>query len=236
MTLYSRIYLFIFPFFLKKRMRNFVKTFSPTRETKILDVGGTTYNWNLIDCQSHITLLNLTVPQGIRSESQNIFFIEGNGLSLQYQDASFDIFYSNSVIEHVGTFENQIKFASELMRVGRQVWVQTPAYSFFFEPHLLTPFIHFLPRKYQRKLLRNFSVWGWMVRPEPTECGWVSIWGTPYHVYKEMVQLFPRCVIHVEKFLGFPKAYIAVRKQTIYWRLGRYAPAIFDQLLQSSKR
>ncbi len=214
MTLYSKIYLFIFPFFRKKRMRNFVKTFSPTRETKILDIGGTTYNWNLIDCQSHITLLNLTVPQGIRSESKNIFFIEGNGLSLQYQDASFDICYSNSVIEHVGTFENQIKFASELMRVGRQVWVQTPAYSFFFEPHLLTPFIHFLPRKYQRKLLRNFSVWGWMVRPSQQKVD-EFLSEVRLITYKEMVQLFPRCVIHVEKFLGFPKAYIAVKKQTI---------------------
>jgi hypothetical protein len=192
-------------------MKEFVGTFSPTQETKILDVGGTTYNWKLIDCQSQITILNLSVPQDIDAQPRNFIFVKGNGLSLQYHDGSFDICYSNSVIEHVGTFENQFKFASELIRVGRQVWVQTPAYSFFFEPHLLTPFIHFFPKEYQRKLLRNFTVWGWLVRPNQQN---VDNFLSEIRLitYKEMGELFPSCEIRIEKFLGFPKAYIAVKK------------------------
>ena len=210
MNIYSKIYPLILPFFRKKRMRAFKNTFSPSQATRILDVGGTTYNWKLVDCQSQITILNLSVPNNYNTEQRNFYFVKGNGLSLQYPDGSFDICYSNSVIEHVGTYENQLKFASELLRVGHQIWVQTPAYSFFFEPHLLTPFIHFIPKKYQRKLLRNFTVWGWMVRPNQQK---VEDFLSEVRLitYKEMCQLFPTCEIHIEKFLGFPKAYIAVK-------------------------
>ena len=37
---------------------------------------------------------------------------------------------------------------------------------FPIEPHVLTPFIHWLPRKLQARLLRNFTVWGLMTRPD----------------------------------------------------------------------
>ena len=53
--------------------------------------------------------------------------------------------YSNSVIEHLHEFDQQKRFADEVRRVGRKLWVQTPARGFFVEPHLITPFIHYLP-------------------------------------------------------------------------------------------
>ena len=31
--------------------------------------------------------------------------------------------------------------------------------------HLLTPFVHYLPRKYQKKLIRHFTIWGLIARP-----------------------------------------------------------------------
>ena len=205
------IFNIILPPFRRRRMREFVKTFAPTSKTNILDVGGSSLNWKLIDIKSQITLLNLSLPQNIESEPDCFKFVIGNGLDLKYADSEFDICYSNSVIEHVGSFEDQRKFASEVRRVGKKIWTQTPARSFFFEPHLLTPFIHFLPKNIQQKLLRNFTIWGLLTRPDKDK---VEQFLAEIRLlsYDEMKTLFPDCEIRKEKFLFFTKAFVAVRK------------------------
>ena len=50
-------------------------------------------------------------------------FVEGDGRRLPFEDASFDIVYSNSVIEHLGTLPNQREFAREVLGAG-------PAYEY----------------------------------------------------------------------------------------------------------
>jgi hypothetical protein len=192
-------------------MKEFEKTFAPAPQTKILDVGGTSYNWRLIDCPSQIVILNLSLPQHIETEPNNFNFVAGNGMDLKYADLEFDVCYSNSVIEHLGSFENQIKFAAEVRRVGKKIWVQTPSRSFFFEPHFLTPFVHFLPKNVQRKLLRNFTIWGLATRPDKDK---VKNFLDEIRLlsYAEMKTLFPDCEIRKEKFLFLTKAFIAIRK------------------------
>ncbi len=196
-------------YFRKKRMHLFIETFSPNTNTWILDIGGTQYNWNVINCQSQILLLNLSVPNN-PNPLKNISFVQGDGKNLKYDDKKFNICFSNSVIEHVGTFENQKLFAKELSRVGENVWVQTPAKWFFIEPHLLTPFIHYLPKKIQKPLLRNFTIWGLITRPSSNQVeNFLS--ETRLLNYCEMKELFPDCEILREKFLGFTKSFIAVK-------------------------
>lgn len=134
----------------------------------------------------------------------------GDGREMGCADASFDVCYSNSVIEHLFDFESQRRYAAEMRRVGRGIWVQTPARWFFLEPHLMTPFIHFLPRGIQRRLLRNFSVWGWLTRPSPRRVD-AFLREVRLLTYREMRELFPDCRIERERFLGLTKAYIAVR-------------------------
>jgi hypothetical protein len=201
----------ILPFFRRSRMRRFMDTFSPTEDVLILDVGGTEYNWTLVKCNSQITLLNLSVPDNQTSDSQNIHYVQGDGTQLQYADDEFDICYSNSVIEHLGTYESQLKFAGELRRVGKRVWVQTPAKSFFVEPHLITPLIHYLPKALQKKLLRNFTVWGWITRPDQNTVD-RFLQEIRLLSFDEMKALFPDCKIYKERFIGFTKAFIAVRE------------------------
>ena len=102
---------------------------------------------------------------------------------------------SNSVIEHLSSFERQQAFASEARRVGRALWIQTPAKEFFIEPHLLAPFIHYFPVSFQRRLIRHFTIWGLVTKPSPAaiesflqEVRLIS--------FGEMQQLFPDCKIH----------------------------------------
>jgi hypothetical protein len=194
-------------------MRHFLRTFKPTANTRVLDVGGGVLNWELIGANCHITILNLSVPPDITSFPPHFTFVKGDGTSLDYPDNSFDIAYSNSVIEHLFSWENQLRFANEIRRVSKNVWVQTPARSFFVEPHLITPIIHFLPKKWQRHLIRNFTVWGLITRPSQSQVE-RFLDEVRLLTLKEIQTLFPDCVIFKEKFLFFTKAYVAIRTNT----------------------
>ena len=120
--------------FRSRRMRRFEQEFSITGQTRILDVGGTPLNWRLLSAQPQITILNTTRE----SVDARFTWVWGDGRILPFRDQSFDIVFSNSVIEHVGDTSSQQRFAAEIARVGKAYWVQTPNRLFPIEPHLFT--------------------------------------------------------------------------------------------------
>lgn len=193
-----------------RRMRRFARQFAPGPGTRILDVGGSAFNWELAGIESRVTLLNLATPAHRPRRPGHFQDVRASGTALPYAARAFDVAFSNSVIEHVGGFAEQQRFAAELSRVAAGLWVQTPARSFPLETHLLTPFFHFLPRAWQLRLVRNFTVWGWLTRPSRDEArrlvGQIRLLG-----YTEMRRLFPDCEIRRERFLGLTKAFVAVR-------------------------
>jgi hypothetical protein len=73
-----------------------------------------------------------------------------DGRALPFPDRSFDLVFSNAVIEHILGEGAQERFAREVMRVGKSWFVTTPNYWFPFESHHLLPFFQFLPRPMQR--------------------------------------------------------------------------------------
>jgi hypothetical protein len=191
-------------------MEAFVETFRPGPETRILDVGGTPLNWTIVRTPARVTLVNV-YDVDMEGAPPNVELVRGDGTDLPFEDGSFDIAYSNSVIEHLGTAGAQERFASELRRVGRGVWVQTPAASFPVEAHLLTPLVHYLPKGWQRRVVRRGTVWGLLTRPEPQRVDdlldELRLLGR-----RDMARLFPDCEIRRERLLGLTKAYVAVRR------------------------
>jgi len=112
---------------------------------KILDVGGTQIYWERMNFTGHdnvyITLLNLELAP---VSNANFSSIVGDARDLKgFEDNHFDIVFSNSVIEHLFTLQNQQKMASEVRRVGKNYFIQTPNYYFPIEPHWLFPFSNF---------------------------------------------------------------------------------------------
>ena len=206
MTIHS-VYGAFLPFFRRKRLRRFLARFRPEARTTILDLGGYPACWPVESCPGQITILNLSFHGEYRGPHT---LIQGNACNLQFPDKSFDIGYSNSVIEHLHSFDNQKKFASEIRRVGRRIWVQTPARWFIVEPHLITPVIHYLPKAWQRRLLRYFTVWGLVSKPTRKQVD-DFIDEVRLLTFREMQALFPDCQIYRERFLGMTKAYIAIR-------------------------
>ena len=111
----NMIYIFFAKIFRTRRMKQFVSLFVPNDSTCILDVGGTPYNWSLISQKPKLVLLKLSAP--VRRD-ENHTWIAADGCHLPFASQSFDIVYSNSVIEHVSNWQNQNKFAREVRRVG----------------------------------------------------------------------------------------------------------------------
>ncbi len=155
--------------FRRTRMEKFVSVCIPTAEMTILDVGGFSGFWTESAIPSQITILRPEGPENLPAGCPpNIRSIAGDGCDLrEHANRSFDLVFSNSVIEHVGDASRQQAFAREALRVGKSVWMQTPAYAFPIEPHLLTPFYHWLPTAMQERLFR-WTVWGLIRRPRPT--------------------------------------------------------------------
>lgn len=196
--------------FRRRRMRAFAREFRPSARTRVLDVGGTPFNWSLVDSPARVTLLNVEPLASSEPLPPNLSAVTGSGTRLEFPDGAFDVAFSNSVIEHVGSWTAQQAFARELRRVGRGVWVQTPARSFFVEPHLMGGFIHWLPRAWQRRLIRWLTLWGWLARPSPRQVE-RFLDETRLLDAAEMRELFPDCEIRRERVLGLTKSYVAVR-------------------------
>lgn len=127
------------------------------RPVRILDVGGRPDYWQNVGLEGieHITLMNYEAAELDRPVPDEAMFskVVGDARDLTgFDDTAYDMVHSNSVIEHVGTWEDMAAMASELVRVGKAGWVQTPAWEFPIEPHFRAPFMHWFGAPLQRKM------------------------------------------------------------------------------------
>jgi hypothetical protein len=205
-----RLYGWISPHFRKRRLRWFLHRVTVQPGDHLLDVGGNPWCWPTKGIPEPVTLLNLSFEPDLDKKHPGFVYVLGDACAMPFAPGEFGVVFSNSVIEHVGTWERQQAFAVETRRVGRKLWVQTPAREFFVEPHLIAPFIHWLPVRWQRRLIRNFTVWGWFNRPSAAQ---IDEFLAEVRLLSraEMQILFPDCEILEEKFLGLTKSYVAVR-------------------------
>jgi SAM-dependent methyltransferase len=165
------------------------------------------FNWSLIGVKPRVTIANLVVfdPEHHFGVGQ----IVADARRLPFRDGSFDIVFSNSLIEHLGTSNDQALFASEAQRVGRSYYVQTPAFSFPIEPHFMAPFVHWLPTLVRIKVVRRYTIWGIMTRPSIRDCEQMV---REIRLLREceLRVFFPDAVIRQERVLGLTKSLIAL--------------------------
>ena len=106
------------------------------------------------DFQFRITIFNLTLPEKTNKE---FTYIQGDACDMSsISDKSYDVSFSNSVIEHVPNFEDQKKMASEIRRISKSYWVQSPYKYFPIDPPTIFPFSQLLPRKIQYFIAKNW--------------------------------------------------------------------------------
>ena len=197
--------------FRRRRMQRFMRECRITSDTRILDIGGTPDNWQLAGIQPRLVLLNM--PRARAELAGAVQWVAGDGRCLPFRDASFDVVFSNSVIEHVGDAASQERFAREVARVGRAFWVQTPNRWFPVEQHLLTPFVHWLPKRWQGAVVRRGTVWSALTHPTPDRREFYIehfLRDIRLLSFRELQALFPGARIIRERFLGMTKSLIAV--------------------------
>jgi SAM-dependent methyltransferase len=196
--------------FRRRRMQRFAQELGINAETRVLDIGGTPDNWRLAPVQPRLVLLN--TPRAKAELSGAAEWVAGDGRCLPFRDEAFDVVFSNSVIEHVGDAQSQRRFAREVMRIGKRYWVQTPNRWFPVEQHLLTPFLHWLPRAWQRALAPQFNVWRYVVRVTPDRRRFfIAHYLNEVRLLSaaELAELFPDSVIIRERLGGLVKSLIA---------------------------
>ena len=180
---------------------------------KILDIGGDIQYWKNIGWQHpacKIHLLNLYESKVPENETHQFSSSVGNGLSLEYKKGEVDLIFSNSVIEHVGSYANQQIFADEVRRVSDKYIVQTPSIWFPLEPHSLIPLFQFLPHPIRALLIMTFNI-NYFPKAKTYKAAIKVSHSTLMFTHKRFKQLFPEAEIQVERFLGIPKSYTAIK-------------------------
>ena len=183
-----------------RRMQRFVTTLDINPVTRVLDVGGSPKIWDVCSIQPRVTLLN------IKPYVAHMPMIVGDARRLPIKDGSFDVVFSNSLIEHLPPVSWH-EFAHECRRVGTRLWIQAPNQRFPIEPHQMTPFIHWLPRRWQKRLAR------WSVRALADHSSRAAVrLVEEVHLptARQLRTIFPDAQLVVERWLGLPKALIVV--------------------------
>ena len=145
-----------------KKFDRLLRLFRPRPEDRVLDIGASGevfLRYTLEDVYPHperivaggYELSEVTSARRCYPQPQYAVF---DGCSLPFPDKSFDLVFSNAVIEHILGEGRQEQFAKEVVRVGRSWFVTTPNYWYPFESHYHLPFIQFMPRAFQREYNR----------------------------------------------------------------------------------
>lgn len=178
----------------------------------VLDIGGTQNYWEMMTSGSSllekvsVTLLNL---QPSATSLPNLTSMVGDARSMpQFADQQYDFVFSNSTIEHVGSFSDQKNMADEVLRIGKQYYIQTPNRYFPIEPHFVFPFFQFLPISLRVFLVRNFKL-GWFPKIPDYQAALSEVTSIRLMSKNEIKALFPNALIYEENYFGLTKSFVA---------------------------
>jgi hypothetical protein len=181
---------------------------------RVLDIGGTAGFWHTwrdaIDWERvSITCVNANPEHDARSGGIDVRRGDACDLS-ELADGSFDVVFSNSVIEHVGMWTRMEAMAREVRRLAPRYLVQTPYFWFPIEPHARTPLLHWMPEPlaYRVLLRRRCGYWN---RQDTVSGAVRMVQSAKLLDGAQMRALFPDAEIRREKVWGLTKSLMALR-------------------------
>jgi Methyltransferase domain len=177
----------------RRRHDLFRMAMGPAPDDRVIDIGCGPIG--LAAFEPHLAITGVDRVNRPDYRGPNRAFIQADARALPFDDASFDVAYSNSLIEHLEPADRP-RFAAEVTRVAKRYFVQTPNRWFPVEPHVLLPLYQFLPRGARERL------WRFGVSRNPFE----DIRLLDAH---ELAHLFPDAVILRERVGPLTKSLIA---------------------------
>jgi hypothetical protein len=197
------------------------------RQTRILDLGSedgrnihnVLVGLDVTPANVHIADIDAAAVQRGHDTYGYTPIVLGEGDALPFEDRAFDVVFCSSVIEHVTVPKSQVwsihsgrtfrerawtrqhAFASEIRRVAKSYFVQTPNANFPVESHTWLPFVGYLPRPLQ---LATLGI---------TNRVWIKRTAPDWNLLRrgQMQELFPDAEIVNETTLGLVKSLMAVR-------------------------
>ena len=133
----------------------------------VLDIGTTSDTENK---SSNFIIKNLKNIKNFNSISNQLitssFFkkklqksIIKNFSEYEIENFKSDLVVSNATIEHVGNYNNQKAMVSNMIKLSKKMVIISNPYRYHpLEFHTKIPFIHWLPKKIHRKILKNFNL------------------------------------------------------------------------------
>ena len=104
-----------------------------------------------------IKIKNSISDQEIKNNNFNKFLrksITSEFLETEIENYKSDLVISSATIEHVGSYENQIKMLENIIKLtNKYFFITTPNRFFPIDFHTKLPIIHMLPKKIHRKIL-----------------------------------------------------------------------------------
>jgi 2-polyprenyl-3-methyl-5-hydroxy-6-metoxy-1,4-benzoquinol methylase len=203
------------------RLALFTQLIAPLpRPVRILDVGGSEFYWEHLffgdGAHDHkdfeITITNVAESELKRSATVDGYYqyqVADARSMPQFADKSFDVVHSNSVIEHVGGIEEQMKMAHEVVRIGKHHFVQTPNFWFPIEPHFRMVGWQWLPREARIRLVQSRKFGSFPVAASRAQAEEI-VDSAQLRTYDEFRTFFPDSNIAREHFMGMTKSFIAL--------------------------
>lgn len=207
-----------------ERAKAFLDRMIPTESDRIVDIGGSdgSHFHQFFPHLENVVIADIIPERLERTKSRygyDTVLLSPTEERLPFDDDEFDIVFCSSVIEHVtgpkdwaryvrswsefaATAEGyQRRFASELTRIGKSYWVQTPNRHFPIEPHSLLPMpVLWIPRHLSISISRR-----WVKTP---------LWDFHPLTTQDMAGFFPDAEFYEERSLGFVKSITAYSPRT----------------------
>lgn len=210
--------------FRRRRWAALAERFPDLPDMRVIDLGGTTWDWTMgyaaaagaagtsQAAPKEVLVVNLdagalTNPAPwMRTACADVCELPEDVL-----DTSFDLVYSNSLIEHVGGRWRRQRMADTIHRLAEHHWVQTPWRYFPVEPHWMFPGFQFLPVSLRARVSRRWPLTPADLRGDDLEGALDGALSIELLSAAEMRRLFPRSELRRERVAGMTKSLIAVR-------------------------
>lgn len=189
------------------------RSFPDLAEAHVVDLGGTVEAWRRAPVRPrHVTVLNLFEPG--ESDEPWVTAVTGDACRARQALAeagaptTYDVVFSNSLLEHVGGHAQRVALAREVHALAPRHWVQTPYRYFPLEPHWLFPGLQFLPMAARARLAARWPLAH--SSPESPAAAMSEVQWTELVGVAELRSYFPGSQIHREKVAGLTKSLVAV--------------------------